>query len=699
MRRPPGQADAVSVVLARNRLGVTLVTFFVLASMGPLLVTAGLVPQAFATASLTGVPAAFLAVALVLAVFSVGYIAMAQRIPNTGAFYAFIARGLGRPTGVGAALVALVAYNAMQVALYGALGATAAGYAADNLHQHHPWWVFALGFWLIILVLGLAQVRVSSMLLGVLCAGEILMLLTVAANGLLHPAERHVSLAALSPTSLRLGPTLGALIAIAVLAFVGFEQAVVFSEEARDRRRTVPRATYLALVGLSVLYTLASWAMLVHYGPQTVTVAQNQGPLMLFAMAPGLVGSLGRTLFLTALFAAALAFHNAVWRYTFALGREHVLPARLAKTTAGIPRSASVAQSVLALGVIFLAVLYHWEPMGQLFFWAGTAGGYGVLLLLATTSLAIIAFFARTPAGTSPWQRWIAPGLSATALWLMAYLATRNFATLLGVPGGTPATIWLPALFPLAFLIGVAGADPARGQSRSVRRDRIRPSDHPNPNRDRACRPARAHHRKKPPMTKHHSIVAAEPGDAQKLSTVVAAAFHPLAPCQWLIPHAIQRRVALPAYFRILVDHALSRGIVETTLDRTAAALWLPVGPDGPEVPDRYEQRLKDAVGPHLERFEILDDQFEQHHSTGIPHQHLAILAVHPDHQHQGIGRALLAHRHQVLDAERTPAYLEASDKTNRDWYARQGYCDIGDEIRLPDGPLMWPMWREPSGE
>ena len=45
MRRPPDRADSVSAVLARNRLGVILVTFFVFASMGPLLVTAGLAPS------------------------------------------------------------------------------------------------------------------------------------------------------------------------------------------------------------------------------------------------------------------------------------------------------------------------------------------------------------------------------------------------------------------------------------------------------------------------------------------------------------------------------------------------------------------------------------------------------------------------------------------------------------------------------
>lgn len=198
-------------------------------------------------------------------------------------------------------------------------------------------------------------------------------------------------------------------------------------------------------------------------------------------------------------------------------------------------------------------------------------------------------------------------------------------------------------------------------------------------------------------MTTPHEIVTAEPDDAQKLSTVVAAAFHPLAPCRWLIPHAIQRRVAFPAYFRILVDHALARGIVETTRERIAAALWLPVGTHGPEIPERYEQRLKEAVGPHLERFEILDDQFERHHPTGSKHQYLAVIGVHPDYQRHGLGRALLDHRHRHLDQVGSPAYLEASDETNRVWYARHGYRDLDDPIHLPDGPDLFPMWREPQ--
>ena len=41
--------------------------------------------------------------AVVLAVFSVGHVAMARHITNAGAFYAYIAHGIGRPAGQRAA--------------------------------------------------------------------------------------------------------------------------------------------------------------------------------------------------------------------------------------------------------------------------------------------------------------------------------------------------------------------------------------------------------------------------------------------------------------------------------------------------------------------------------------------------------------------------------------------------------------------
>lgn len=105
----------VTAALARDRLGVPAIIFFVMSAATPLTVVAGV----------TGIPLAFLIVAIVLGVFSVGYVAMARHVANAGAFYAYVAQGLGRPLGVAAAWIALLAYNALQVGLYGAIGAAA----------------------------------------------------------------------------------------------------------------------------------------------------------------------------------------------------------------------------------------------------------------------------------------------------------------------------------------------------------------------------------------------------------------------------------------------------------------------------------------------------------------------------------------------------------------------------------------------
>ena len=48
---------SVSQALARDRLGVPAVLAFILAGVAPLTVAAGLIPSAYATNGLTGIPA------------------------------------------------------------------------------------------------------------------------------------------------------------------------------------------------------------------------------------------------------------------------------------------------------------------------------------------------------------------------------------------------------------------------------------------------------------------------------------------------------------------------------------------------------------------------------------------------------------------------------------------------------------------
>jgi amino acid transporter len=453
----PAAAVPESTALAKDRLGIPAVLYFILSAMAPMTVAAGVVTTLYAVTGLSAIGAAFVAVALVLALFAVGYVAMARHITNAGALYAYISRGLGRPVGVGAALVAAVAYNLLQVGLYGMFGPTLAGYLADKAGLDLSWWVYALGAWLLVAVLGVLRVDLNGRVLGVLLSAEVVVLLVLAVAGLGDPAA-GVPLTSLSPGGLFGHPGIGALLVTALLGYVGFEAAAVFSEEARAPRRTVPVAVYTSLALIGAAYALSSWAMSVHYGDdQVAAVAAQQGPGMLFAMSTPAVAEIATVLFMTSLFAAMISFHNAVARYMFALGRERVLPAALGRTEArtGAPRVASLTQSAIGLAVIVLYVLVGWDPMVRLFFWLGTTGAFGVLCLLATTSIAVIRFFARDPRGENAWHRLAAPALAALALLAMVWSGLANYATLLGVaPGSTEAWV-LPASFAVAAVVGV----------------------------------------------------------------------------------------------------------------------------------------------------------------------------------------------------------------------------------------------------
>jgi GNAT superfamily N-acetyltransferase len=194
-------------------------------------------------------------------------------------------------------------------------------------------------------------------------------------------------------------------------------------------------------------------------------------------------------------------------------------------------------------------------------------------------------------------------------------------------------------------------------------------------------------------------VVAAGPADLEVLSDLIAEAFHGLAPSRWLIadPHA--RRRIFPGYFRLLIAYAMVAGLAHTTPGRDAVALWLPAGPGVPSAPTGHRERLAAATAPWTGRFAVFDRVLEEHHPAGVSHQHLAILAVAPGRQGQGIGTALLNARHRDLDRDGVPGYLEASSPRARDLYSRHGYTlRPGAPFRLPGGPPLWPMWRESAG-
>jgi amino acid transporter len=452
-----------SSALAHDRLSTGTVVLFVISAIAPFVVQGGLVPTALAVTGLIGVPIAFLAVAGVLAIFSVGYVAMARHVANAGAFYTYIARGLGKPFGVGAAWVALLAYNPFQIGAAAAFGAIGAPLVEQWFGLAMPWWVLALAVWALVAVLGVRSIDVNGKVVAALIAAEIATILVFSLAGLLD-ADTVITAAPLAPSNL-LGTGAGALGVLALTGFAGWEQSVVFSEEVRDPKRTVPRATYLSLAIIAVLYAFASWAMIVSSGDDVVARAQGEGPELLFNLAGRTLGpaavTIGHALLLTSLFAAMISFHNIIARYAFALGREGVMPRAFGRTSrrTGAPVYGSVAQSVLALFVLVGYVVVGWrDPLVQLFYWGGSLGAIGILLLITATSIAVPIYFARTATDEGIWRRFVAPIVASALLLGLTWLALSNIDVLFGVASGSTLTWAVPVAYAVTAATGVAWA-------------------------------------------------------------------------------------------------------------------------------------------------------------------------------------------------------------------------------------------------
>ena len=456
------ERTSVSTALARNRLGPFAIGSAIASSVAPLTVVALVVSTALAVTGLRGVPIAIIAVASILLIFVVGYLAMARHIPNAGAFYAYVAHGLGRPFGVGTSWVALATYSSFQLCCYGGLGAAI---AAPLLNEWFgvdlPWFVVAFVAWILVAVLGANEIKLSEKVLVVLVVAETILVLLYSIAIMFTPGFGFAG-AALSLSNLW-GPGAGTLIVIGMTAFAGVEQSAVYIEESKDPRRTIPIATYATVITIAVVYVFASWVQISAGGPQIIDRAATESSDLFFNQAAVQLGNaavhLGHVLLGSSLIAALLAFHNAITRYTFALGREGVLPRVFGHTTIkGAPRNASLAQTALAFVVLTVYAIMGWDPLVQLFYWGSTAGGLGVLLLITLTSIAVIIYFARDARGENLWQRHIAPLIASVILLVVAYLALDNLATLFGVdPGTGPARI-VPIVYLVIFAAGVAWA-------------------------------------------------------------------------------------------------------------------------------------------------------------------------------------------------------------------------------------------------
>ena len=432
--------------LKKGAVGLGGVLFLTLTGSAPITAMLLNVPILVGSGEGLGSPAAFIVAAVVLVIFSVGYVAMSRKKTTTGGFYSYISHGLGREIGFGAGFGTLVAYGVFEASLAGGF-AYFANLKLASLGVHVGWAPLALGMVVVIGALTYFDVSFSAKILAVGLVTEVIILLIFDA---LLLGKGHIYWSALNPAeAFKSFPASHGIVAGAVgiglffafWSWTGFEMAPNYGEESRDPKKNVPRSLYVSVLGLGVFYTLTCWASLAGYSSVNSAIASAQGNAANFFFAPSTqyaghwVTSVMSYLIITGSFACGMAFHNTTARYAYSLGREGMLPPVLGKTHPRwqSPHIASIAASVLSLIIIGLFAIFvgtgdpSSQAYGQLYGLMAVMGVIIILTVQAVVSLAILVYYMRFHRDEVHWWKTVlAPVLALLTQGYVVYLLFKN---------------------------------------------------------------------------------------------------------------------------------------------------------------------------------------------------------------------------------------------------------------------------------
>ncbi len=432
--------------LKRGTLGLAGIIFFVVAAAAPLAGMTGAFPVAVAIGNGAAAAGMYVAVGVILLIFSVGYATMSQYVTNTGAFFAYVGRGLGIVPGVGSAAVSVLAYLAVQWAVIGFLAAQMSFQFDAKFGISLDWWVYALVLIVIVWALSALSVDIGAKVLGVFLTVELLALLVVGFAAIVDGGPDGPDFAAsFSPSEIFAGGLAGGAgiaFSFALASFIGFEATAIYGEESRNPKRNVPLATYISVILITAIFAFVGFGMVTGLGASDIqnkvfeVTAIDGVPLadpsgMLFGLTTQFVGSWLTELFgwivLTSLFAAMLAFQNSAARYLFSMGRAGVLPKALDRTNSKqAPHIATSVVTVFALVLVVVGIIANWDPILNIFYWFSAVAVLAIVLTEILVSIAVIVYFRRTKEDTRIWNTVIAPVLAILGLGLgMTMLMAR----------------------------------------------------------------------------------------------------------------------------------------------------------------------------------------------------------------------------------------------------------------------------------
>ncbi|WP_051512074.1 MULTISPECIES: APC family permease [unclassified Mesorhizobium] len=450
-------SQSSSEIRLTGKMTTAALMLTVLAFSAPMAVVDGFIPFTIFFGG-PGATLAFVFASIALGLFAIGYVTMARHVPKPGDFYAFISSGLGRITGLGAAFLAVFSYLCVLTGSVIFCGISVASVITAFGGPETSWVPWAILAWLAVSILGYLHIEISAKILTWAMVVEVIIVVVYSLCTLAVGGKEGLSAAPFTLKAFSDGD-MAVTMLYAILVFMGFEATALFRDEVRDPDKTIPRATYGAVILIGLLYTLACYAMTEAFGSGAWDAAKTD-PSGMFATSSAifvspLFSKIARCSVALSTFAAIVSIHNVLARYIFNLAIDRALPSSLAAVHSrhhSPHRSSTAAGAVVGL---LLLGCYMTGISGSLLYGMVVGiGSIGVIFLMGLVCVAVIGWFAQTgiPKGENAFKVFIAPAMAGTALLSVAIFTALHLHFIVG--GEPDANNWIILVLIGVFVLG-----------------------------------------------------------------------------------------------------------------------------------------------------------------------------------------------------------------------------------------------------
>jgi amino acid transporter len=347
------------------------------------------------------VPLAFAIAFVITLALGMSLAELAKHIPSAGGYYTYVSRTVHPRAGFLTAWLYFL-YDPVGTAI----NLTFVGFLTENsLWAAYgiwvPWWAFMIVTTLLISYLAYRGIEISVEFMMVLGMAEVLLLLALAATGLLHPGPGGVNAEGFSVVNVPKMSGLCLAVVYAIFCFSGFESVAPLAEETENPKRNLPTAIVGSVLCMGAVYIFCAWGLLAGWGtdilPSFVAIPDEaENPV--FQLARMLWGPLWILILLALVnsgIGISMAATNAATRVFFAMGRSGSLPKALARVhpVYQTPTVAIAFQTVVTFA-IGLGLGFTIGPANE-FSLLAVSLSLGVVCVYCLGNLGVFLFFFR----------------------------------------------------------------------------------------------------------------------------------------------------------------------------------------------------------------------------------------------------------------------------------------------------------------